>query len=858
MCRLAGSARCPLSERVRSRVPPHSLLDKQVSFRPESYQVRPSTLPVGRSRCTILHGVASTMPKSPQAGSSEDGGASVAAASPNSAPRKTYRGLASQIVTHDEIAQEIMHRSLRKNPPPIQSEVKDVFFAMKLTQRLANKLSPAAKDGAFMPPPMVSHEPPPLMRLDQETTSSPHVLVLPKRKASVEAPPAPTTPPAPPKAAPKAATPATPKAGGTPKAASGGRKGFRFQKNMDPEVERELALKQLNELPTLKRSRRKTKEVVAPPSKTQEASIQTSALQHPLTNGDAPKLEPKQDAEKAESVCSSESKKRRSMHRELDMLLGDEGAVNMIYEAERGQERRKARPQRPDLSLKARLVKTAVIRLSSAPASQGPRARRKTEPTRPPMEPPAPKATPKLEPASPRPTAEESRIIRRHSTSSSDSDVSPSPPTKRKNIPIFIKKADKSQPRPRKTPANVFPAVKKSQKIQPKIVESKIRIQLKKKPDPRKKMSAAVKRSLKTVMAKNFQQGLVKKTQITAPLKAKVKSETEDDPTLRSLEAKLAMMIGEDPAPESPKTAAGSSSSTTGKPSGLSSKRSSTDDSGKQRSTFRQNAGVISCKELTVRRHPNFIQIILNPSSTKFKNSFNTAVLRELKNILVQLKKDESCRVLLLSSNGPAFCQGVDLHSLNVLTQEKRKKAAQELALAIKEFSKAMAAFSKPIVAAVNGSAVGLGVAMLPLCDLVLASDKATFFMPYADLGQSLEGGASITFPRLSGSLASDLLYSGRKITSMEAERIGLVTRVVWHDNYLEHLMPTVQELASKSLQSLESTKNLLRESLRRELDSVLEAEEKLQVQHWCSSEFQKSVRKFLESEGLHLQKGSS
>jgi len=82
------------------------------------------------------------MPKSPQAGSSEEGGA---AATPSANPRKTFRGLASQIVSHDEIAQEIMQRSLRKNPAPIQSEVKDVLFAMKLTQRLAHKLSPAAK-----------------------------------------------------------------------------------------------------------------------------------------------------------------------------------------------------------------------------------------------------------------------------------------------------------------------------------------------------------------------------------------------------------------------------------------------------------------------------------------------------------------------------------------------------------------------------------------------------------------------------------------------------------------------------------------------------------------------------------------
>lgn len=138
------------------------------------------------------------------------------------------------------------------------------------------------------------------------------------------------------------------------------------------------------------------------------------------------------------------------------MLLGDEGAVNMIYEAENGKTRpRAARPQRPDLSLKARLVKTAVIRLSAAPAASGPRVRRKTEPARPVAETP----TSKPEPAAPRPTADESRIIRRHSTSSDDSEVAPSPALRRKNTPIFIKKADKSQQRLKKT-ASVFPTIR--------------------------------------------------------------------------------------------------------------------------------------------------------------------------------------------------------------------------------------------------------------------------------------------------------------------------------------------------------------------------------------------------------------
>jgi hypothetical protein len=127
----------------------------------------------------------------------------------------------------------------------------------------------------MMSPPAPAQEAsPPLMRLDQETTSSPHVAS--KRKAST------------------GDTSGTGSAATTPKTAANSKKGFRFQRQpMDPEMERELALKQLNELPTLKRSRRKTKDVIAPQSKTQEASIQTSALQqhHLLTNGNSLKIE---------------------------------------------------------------------------------------------------------------------------------------------------------------------------------------------------------------------------------------------------------------------------------------------------------------------------------------------------------------------------------------------------------------------------------------------------------------------------------------------------------------------------------------------------------------------------------------
>ncbi|KAF4524916.1 hypothetical protein B566_EDAN013665 [Ephemera danica] len=237
-----------------------------------------------------------------------------------------------------------------------------------------------------------------------------------------------------------------------------------------------------------------------------------------------------------------------------------------------------------------------------------------------------------------------------------------------------------------------------------------------------------------------------------------------------------------------------------------------------QRQSVRQSAGNYCYREINLRRYANLVQIILTPVSTKMKNALN--VLRELKEALNQLKRDEGCRVVLLSSTGSSFCQGIDVHALIHSNMEKRRKSAQELAQALKEFLKALAHFTKPLAAAVHGPAVGLGVTMLPFFDM-----------------------------------ASELLYCCRKLTATEAHRAGLVTRILWPDRFQEELIPTLCTIAAQSAQAMEGSKLLLRDSLRSNLDAALEAESALLVQHWCSSECQNAYRALLEAEGVGIQK---
>ncbi|XP_029157834.1 microtubule-associated protein futsch-like [Nylanderia fulva] len=262
-----------------------------------------------------------------------------------------------------------------------------------------------------------------------------------------------------------------------------------------------------------------------------------------------------------------------------------------------------------------------------------------------------------------------------------------------------------------------------------------------------------------------------------------------------------------------------------------------------------ETQGQFSNKEINVRRHGNLVQLILTPSSsTKIRNALTLQVMQEFREALSILKRDDECRVVLFTSTGTSFCEGLDLSALMQTTKEERRSAAQELANAVKEFIKSLATFNKPIVAGVQGAAIGLGVTMLPLFDLVIASDKATFCTPYGKLGQIAEGAAVFTLSHILGSaITSELLLGGRTLTASEALRAGLVTRVLWPDRFQVELLPSLRAMSDQSSQSMEATKALLRHSLRKKLDAALESETYLLIQHWCSVECQTAIKAYID-----------
>ncbi|KAH9591248.1 Chromodomain Y-like protein 2, variant 2 [Schistosoma haematobium] len=122
------------------------------------------------------------------------------------------------------------------------------------------------------------------------------------------------------------------------------------------------------------------------------------------------------------------------------------------------------------------------------------------------------------------------------------------------------------------------------------------------------------------------------------------------------------------------------------------------------------------------------------------------------------------------------------------------------LAAALRSFLLALVSFPKPVVVGVNGPALGLAVAILPLCDIVYISDSATFYMPYTRLGQIPEGASTYTLNSLVGMpLANELLLAGRKLSAREALQRGLASDLLFPKSFKQELLLRCRKLAENS-----------------------------------------------------------
>ncbi|XP_062860548.1 chromodomain Y-like protein 2 [Trichomycterus rosablanca] len=267
------------------------------------------------------------------------------------------------------------------------------------------------------------------------------------------------------------------------------------------------------------------------------------------------------------------------------------------------------------------------------------------------------------------------------------------------------------------------------------------------------------------------------------------------------------------------------------------------------RYNVRQNETNYRFRDIVVRKEEGFTHVLLS-SQTSEKNALTPEIMKEVCRALGTAAVDDS-KLLLLSAVGSIFCSGLDASYLIGRLSTDCRKESSRIAEAVRDFVKAFIHFKKPIVVAINGPALGLGASILPLCDIVWASERAWFQTPCAALRLTPSGCSSYTFPQILGvALANEMLFCGRKLTAQEACSRGLVSQVFWPTTFHQEVMHRVKEMAVCSAVVLEESKCMMRSILKSVLEEVNEKECQMLKQLWCSSKGLEALFSYLQSKG--------
>jgi enoyl-CoA hydratase/carnithine racemase len=253
---------------------------------------------------------------------------------------------------------------------------------------------------------------------------------------------------------------------------------------------------------------------------------------------------------------------------------------------------------------------------------------------------------------------------------------------------------------------------------------------------------------------------------------------------------------------------------------------------------------------LGVSREGGVLRIQFNRPEKK--NALTREMYLQALAALEEASAEETLRAVYLCGAGGTFTAGNDLADFLAYSGELSEFPALR-------FIKALARFEKPLVAAVAGDAVGIGVTMLFHCDLVYASPSASFKAAFIDLGLPPEGGVSLLAPRRFGpAKAAELLMLGERFDAKEALRLGLVNVILPEEELQTRALDAALRLAAKPPTALRETRRLLHGD-KSELYARIDEEAQLFAQALASEEVKARFAAFLKKSPRYRQrKGSS
>lgn len=253
---------------------------------------------------------------------------------------------------------------------------------------------------------------------------------------------------------------------------------------------------------------------------------------------------------------------------------------------------------------------------------------------------------------------------------------------------------------------------------------------------------------------------------------------------------------------------------------------------------------------LQIEREGGIVTVRMNHPDTR--NALTTPEqIQEFVDLCAELRRDRSVRVMVLTGNGSAFCAGgnvKDMHERGGIFAGSPYELRNTYRDGIQRIPLAIYELDIPVIAAVNGPAIGAGLDLACMCDIRLAAPKAIFAESFVRLGIVPGDGGAWLLPRIIGiPKASLMAFTGDAIDAAKALEWGLVEQVCTHETLQSEAQALARRVASNPGHALRLTKRLLREGQHMRLDSLLELSAAYQALAHHTEDHQEAVSAFVD-----------
>lgn len=229
-------------------------------------------------------------------------------------------------------------------------------------------------------------------------------------------------------------------------------------------------------------------------------------------------------------------------------------------------------------------------------------------------------------------------------------------------------------------------------------------------------------------------------------------------------------------------------------------------------------------------------------------NAIGALTRQQLGEAIKQAERDDSVRVVVLAGSGRAFCSGADVTEMVAgAGMHTAKDVGDILRNEYMPMLTRLRTMPKPVIAAMNGPAVGIGASYALACDIRIATPEAYILEAFINIGLAPDGGVSWLLPRLVGTgVAYEMFFTGKPLSATDAHRLGAINRIVPAEQLDAEVRALATQLAAQPRQALAGAKRAVTHALESSYEEALEFESYLQEAQAGSQEFVDGVQAFL------------